>query len=60
VSNTCAALMTLVTSTKNSIGRSIGSVILWNRCHAFAPSVRAAPWMSPGMARMPARKNSVT
>ena len=31
-----------------------------NRCHAVAPSVRAALWMSSGMARMPARKNSVT
>ena len=60
VSKTWAALMIPVTVTKNSVGRSIGSVMRRNRCHAVAPSVRAALWMSYGIARMPARKNSVT
>src|SRR5882757_2455968 len=49
-----------VTNTKNMVGRSIGSVMRQNRCHDVAPSVRAAEWISAGMARMPARKNSAT
>jgi len=49
MSKTWAALMTPVTSTKNMVGRSIGSVMRQNRCQEVAPSVRAAEWISAGI-----------
>ncbi len=60
MSKTCAVLTIPVTRTKNVVGRSMGSVMRRNRCHAVAPSVRAAAWMSSGMASRPARNDSDT
>ena len=48
--------MLVVTETNRMVGRSIGSVMWRNRCHAPAPSIAAASWSIHGTAWRPARK----